>query len=80
MIKKKVYLKSLDVAHVFVDAMSKVTSEVDIKSGRYVVNAKSILGVLSLDISQKLDVEFHSDSKDEITYFNNLILPFETHD
>ena len=80
MIKKKVYLKDLETANVFVDAMSKVESEVDVSSGRYTVNAKSILGVLSLDLGQALDVVLNSDGKDEITYFNNLVLPFETHD
>ena len=80
MIKKKVYLKDLETANVFVDAMSKVESEVDVSSGRYTVNGKSILGVLSLDLGQALDVVLNSDGKDEITYFNNLVLPFETHD
>lgn len=47
-----------DVKH-FVDAASRCASEVDVLSGRYVIDAKSIMGLFSLDLSKPVQVEFH---------------------
>lgn len=77
MVKKKIYLSSLDKANEFVAAMSKLESEVDVISDRYTVNGKSILGILSLDLTKALEVRLQSDGSSEITYFNNLVIPFE---
>ena len=35
--------------------------EIDLKSNKYCVDAKSILGIFSLDLSKPLVVEIHSD-------------------
>lgn len=78
--KKKIYLNSLEKAHDFVIAMSKLHGAVDVKRGHCFVNGKSILGMLSLDLSKAMDVEFKSSNKAEVTYFNNLILPFEVYE
>lgn len=46
---------------------------VDITSGRYTVDAKSIMGLFSLDLSNDLDIKIHSDDcgdfLDEISRF-----------
>lgn len=47
-----------DVKH-FVDAAIRCTCEVDVLSGRYVIDAKSIMGLFSLDLSKPVQVEFH---------------------
>lgn len=73
-----IYLSQVERVKEFVEAANKFESDVDIMMGRYVVNAKSIMGVLSLDLSGALDVEIHSDNAQEITYFNNVMLPFES--
>ncbi len=36
--------------------------DVDLQSGRYVVNGKSILGIFSLDLAQPIQVIIHSDA------------------
>ena len=40
--------------------------EVLLKSGKYVVDAKSILGIFSLDLSQPITVEAYSDDCDDL--------------
>ncbi|MBC5734999.1 MULTISPECIES: HPr family phosphocarrier protein [Lawsonibacter] len=54
-----VALSSIDDVKHFVDAASRCPCEVDVLSGRYVINAKSIMGLFSLDLSQPVQVEVH---------------------
>ena len=49
----------------FVNTVSKYDFDVDLTSGRYVVDAKSIMGIFSLDLSKPIKVEVHSDDADE---------------
>lgn len=42
--------------------------DIDISSGRYTIDAKSIMGIFSLDLSKKLEVHIHAD-KDEAEGF-----------
>lgn len=43
----------------FVDLVSKCSDDVTIGSGRFSVNAKSIMGLFSLDLAKPLNVEFY---------------------
>ena len=45
----------------FVAITQNCEYEVLLKSGKYVVDAKSILGIFSLDLSKPLTVEIYSD-------------------
>ena len=49
----------------FVDSVNKYTFDVDLSSGRYIVDAKSIMGIFSLDLTKPIKVEIHTDSADE---------------
>ena len=54
-----IMLKSIhDVKH-FVNAINKYDFDVDLTSGRYIVDAKSIMGIFSLDLSKPIKVEAH---------------------
>ena len=46
----------------FVNIVSKYDFDVDFSSGRYVVDAKSIMVIFSLDLSKPVKVDVHSDS------------------
>ncbi len=50
----------------FVSIVQKYTYEIDLRSDRYVVDAKSILGIFSLDLSRPINVEIHSDNCDDL--------------
>lgn len=57
-------LKSINDVKDFVNAVNKYDFDVDLTSGRYVVDAKSIMGIFSLDLSKPIKVEVHADSCD----------------
>jgi phosphotransferase system HPr-like phosphotransfer protein len=46
----------------FVSIVSKYPYEIDLRSGRFVIDAKSLLGIFSLDLSKPIVLEVHSDS------------------
>jgi Phosphotransferase system, HPr-related proteins len=56
-----VMLTSVETVKTFVDAATLFPCEIDVKSGRYLINAKSIMGLFSLDLSTTLTVEVHGD-------------------
>ena len=47
-----------DVKH-FVTAANAQVSDIDVVSGRYLVDAKSLLGLFSLDLTKPVDVVVH---------------------
>lgn len=55
-------LSSINDVKDFVNTVSKYDFDVDLISGRYVVDAKSIMGIFSLDLSKPIKVEVHSDN------------------
>lgn len=58
-------LSSINDVKDFVNIVSKYDFDVDLTSGRYVVDAKSIMGIFSLDLSKPIKVEVHSDECDK---------------
>ena len=57
----KVTLNSIDKVKAFVNDVSKFTTDFDLVSGRYVIDAKSIMGIFSLDLSKPIDLNIHDD-------------------
>lgn len=55
-------LSSINDVKEFVNLVNKYDFDVDLASGRYIVDAKSIMGIFSLDLSKPIKVEVHSDS------------------
>ena len=63
----KISLNSIDKVKAFVNEVTKYDAEFDLVSGRYVIDAKSIMGIFSLDLSKPIDLNIHSDNNiDEI--------------
>lgn len=50
----------------FVSIVSKYDFDIDLRSGRFIVDAKSILGIFSLDLSKPVIVEIHSNNCDDL--------------
>lgn len=61
----KVKLKNTDDIKDFNHAVTKIDGDVDLVSGRYVVDAKSIMGIFSLDISKPLICRINAVNMDE---------------
>ena len=50
----------------FVQIVQKYPYDIELKSERYIVDAKSILGIFSLDLTRPLTIEIHSDDCDDL--------------
>ena len=55
-------LDSIDKVKSFVNEITKFDSDFDLISGRYVIDAKSIMGIFSLDLSKPIELSIHSDN------------------
>ena len=63
----RVCLDSIDKVKGFVNDISRFNTDFDLISGRYVIDAKSIMGIFSLDLSKPIELTIHeSDEIDEI--------------
>ena len=63
--KVKISLVSIDDVKDFVKKTNELSCEVDLTLGKYVIDAKSIMGIFSLDLSRELELSVHSDSCDD---------------
>ncbi len=66
MVTVNVLLSSINDVKNFVNIVSKYDFDIDLASGRYVVDAKSIMGIFSLDLAKPIKVEIHTDNADAI--------------
>lgn len=63
----RISLNSIDKVKAFVNEVTKFDAEFDLVSGRYVIDAKSIMGIFSLDLSKPIDLNIHNENNvDEI--------------
>ena len=57
----QISLNSIDKVKSFVNEISKFDNDFDLVSGRYVIDAKSIMGIFSLDLSKPINLNIHAD-------------------
>ena len=50
----------------FVSLVNRYPYDMDLRSGRYVVDAKSILGIFSIDLSRPIRLDIYSDDCDDL--------------
>lgn len=70
-------LNSIEKVKDFVKRVSTFECDVDIKYGRYVIDAKSVMSIFSLDLLNPLKVSINSDDEEEIKRFNELMEEFK---
>lgn len=70
----KVSLKSIDRVKSFVNDITQFDSDFDLVSGRYVIDAKSIMGIFSLDLSKDIELRIHT--KDDIDKILEVLKPY----
>ena len=61
----KVSLNSIDKVKTFVSDINRFDFDFDLVSGRYVIDAKSIMGIFSLDLSKPIDLNIHAEENVE---------------
>ena len=60
----QISLNSIDKVKSFVHEITKYDYDFDLVSGRYVIDAKSIMGIFSLDLSKPIDLNIHAENQD----------------
>ncbi len=65
-------LNSIDKVKSFVNEITKYDYDFDLVSGRYVIDAKSIMGIFSLDLSKDIDLNIHADGEEVDEILENL--------
>ena len=60
----------------FSSEVGKFESDIDLVKGRYIIDAKSTIGIFTLDLSAPVDVVIHSNDEDEIRRFNEVMEAF----
>ena len=67
-------MKTVKISLNSIDEITKFENEFDLVSGRYVIDAKSIMGIFSLDLSKPIDLNIHAEKEmDEIM---NVLQPY----
>ena len=61
MMKKKIRLDSVVAVKEFVSIVMLYDFDVDLVSGRYAVDAKSIMGIFSLDLANTIQLVAHTE-------------------
>lgn len=59
----EITLNSIDKVKSFVNIISKYDTDFDLVSGRYVIDAKSIMGIFSLDLSKPIRLDIHDNEE-----------------
>lgn len=62
----KIRLSSIQDVRDFVEIVTRYDMEIDLSSGRYVVDAKSIMGIFSLDLMNTIGLTVHSDNTEKL--------------
>ena len=60
-------MKTIQISLNSIDKVKAFVNDIDLVSGRYVIDAKSIMGIFSLDLSRPIDLSIHAEENlDEI--------------
>ena len=62
----KIELGMAESVKKFVNVLNKYPYEIDLRSGRFLIDAKSLLGIFSLDLSKPVIMEVHDDNCDDL--------------
>ena len=68
-------LSTIEEVRKFVNIVCAFDGDVDLKSGRYIIDAKSIMGIFSLDLSKPIDLCIHADES-TITPIMDVVNPY----
>ena len=72
----KIKLDTIEKVKKFTGIIYKFENEIDLISNRYIVNAKSIMGVFSLDLTQNLSVIIHDATMKDVARLQELMEEF----
>jgi len=74
--KTQIRLNTIDKVKDFINAVRVINGDIDVSSRKYVVDGKSIMGILSLDLSNPLDVSIQNIDEEEEKKAREILQPF----
>ena len=72
MIERTIVLKTLEDVRNFAFITSEKPYDIELLSGKYIVNAKSVMGILSLDLTQPLKMVADTDINTDLVFLNQI--------
>lgn len=69
-----VCLGSIETVKEFVSIVAHFNGDAELKSGKYVIDAKSIMGIFSLDLSKKLLLNLENPTQEELDSIEKFIV------
>ena len=76
MVTRYINLMGIKSALDFVEAAKKIPCELSVQSGRYDLDAKSAMGLFSLDLTKEIKLEIHTEDKKIIQLADELLKPY----
>jgi len=70
MIKKKIHINTIDDIKRFNQAVISADCDIDLTHGRYTVDAKSLMGIMTLDLTKTVGIVFHTDNLETVNNFS----------
>lgn len=70
----KIRVDTIDKVKEFVAIASRFEEDLDVVRDKYVVDAKSIMGMFSMDLSKTIELHIHSDRKDILDAFDKFVV------
>ncbi len=72
----KIRLSTIADVRDFVNIVNRTDADIDLISGRYIVDAKSIMGIFSLDLMQPIELSVQTENEAVITPLLESLKPF----
>ncbi len=72
----QISLNSIDKVKSFVNDITKFDYDFDLVSGRYVIDAKSIMGIFSLDLSKPIELNIQEEEGEKLDAILNTLAPY----
>lgn len=68
----KIMLNTIEDVKTFVTIVTKCPYDVDLVSGRYAIDGKSIMGIFSLDLSKAIQANIHADANESKEFIEEI--------
>lgn len=71
-----IFLSTIEQVKSFTNDIMAFDWEMDVSSDRYIINAKSIMGLFSLDFSKPLQLSIHAGDNEDLTELFEVLKPY----
>ena len=72
MIQRKIQFKLVPDITKFINAASRCDFDIDLVSGRYVIDGKSIMGIWSMDLAKAIELDIHADEGEAAAFLDDI--------